>query len=140
MKRLALLFVAAAMLLPFEAEAQNSDGGYWSRRLVGYSNDGMPRYVRVYCRSDGYCYRPRRYATTTGRRVSIEYALIRDVNRALGWHLPTEGPRTLNGLILEHLEFIPDTNLCMRLGDYLFETLQIKDNMINNVKIQVLGD
>jgi Mg2+/Co2+ transporter CorB len=67
-------------------------------------------------------------------------ALIRDVNRALGWHLPTEGPRTLNGLILEHLEFIPETNLCIRLGDYLFETLQIKDNMINNVKIQVLGD
>jgi Mg2+/Co2+ transporter CorB len=67
-------------------------------------------------------------------------ALIRDVNRALGWHLPTEGPRTLNGLILEHLEFIPETNLCIRIGDYLFETLQIKDNMINNVKIQVLGD
>lgn len=67
-------------------------------------------------------------------------ALIRDVNRALGWHLPTEGPRTLNGLILEHLEFIPETNLCIRIGDYLFETLQIKDNMINNVKIQVLRD
>ncbi len=67
-------------------------------------------------------------------------ALIRDVNRAVGWHLPTEGPRTLNGLILEHLEFIPETNLCFRIGDYLFETLQIKDNMIINVKIQVLGD
>ncbi len=67
-------------------------------------------------------------------------ALIRDVNRALGWHLPTEGPRTLNGLILEHLEFIPETNLCIRIGDYLFETLQIKDNMVSNVKIQVLRD
>jgi Mg2+/Co2+ transporter CorB len=67
-------------------------------------------------------------------------ALIRDVNRALGWHLPTEGPRTLNGLILEHLEFIPEANLCIRLGDYLFETLQIKDNMVTNVKIQVLAD
>ena len=67
-------------------------------------------------------------------------ALIRDVNRAVGWHLSTEGPRTLNGLILEHLEFIPETNLCFRIGDYLFETLQIKDNMIINVKIQVLGD
>ena len=66
--------------------------------------------------------------------------LIRDINRALGWHLPTEGPRTLNGLILEHLEFIPETNLCIKIGDYLFETLQIKDNMIINVKIQVLGD
>ncbi len=67
-------------------------------------------------------------------------ALIRDINRSLGWHLPIDGPRTLNGLILEHLEFIPETNLCMRIGDYLFETLQIKDNMIINVKIQVLGD
>ena len=67
-------------------------------------------------------------------------ALIRDINRALGWHLPTDGPRTMNGLILEHLEFIPETNLCIKLGDYLFETLQIKDNMIVNVKIQVLRD
>ena len=67
-------------------------------------------------------------------------ALIRDVNRALGWHLPTEGPRTLNGLILEHLEFIPESNLCIRIGDYLIETLQIKDNMITNVRIEVLAD
>jgi hypothetical protein len=65
MKRLALLLVAAATLLPFQAAAQSSDGGYWSRRLVGYNSDGMPRYVRVYCRADGYCYRPRRYVTTT---------------------------------------------------------------------------
>ena len=67
-------------------------------------------------------------------------ALIRDVNRALGWHLPTEGPRTLNGLILEHLEFIPESNLCLQIDSYLLETLQIKDNMINNVKIQTTGD
>jgi Mg2+/Co2+ transporter CorB len=67
-------------------------------------------------------------------------ALIRDVNRAIGWHLQTDGPRTLNGLILEYLEFIPESNLCFRIGDYLFETLQIKDNMIINVKVQVLGD
>jgi hypothetical protein len=68
MRRLALLFFAAAMLLPFEAEAQSSDGGYWARRLVGYAQDGSPRYVRVYCRSAGYCYRPRRYASTQTRR------------------------------------------------------------------------
>ncbi|HEY6599357.1 MAG TPA: transporter associated domain-containing protein, partial [Pseudomonadales bacterium] len=67
-------------------------------------------------------------------------ALIRDINRAIGWHLQTDGPRTLNGLILEYLEFIPESNLCFRIGDYLFETLQIKDNMIINVKVQVLGD
>jgi Mg2+/Co2+ transporter CorB len=67
-------------------------------------------------------------------------ALLRDLNRALGWALPTDGPRTLNGLILEHLEFIPESNLCLRIGPYLFETLQIKDNMVSNVKVQELAD
>ena len=111
MKRLALLFVAAAMLLPFEAEAQSSDGGYWSRRLVGYSNDGMPRYVRVYCRSDGYCYRPRRYATTTTTHTRRDptrvYSYVRrdtddddrgghcrEVRRAVGdQHLTVDGAK-----------------------------------------------
>ena len=64
-------------------------------------------------------------------------ALLRDLNRTLGWELPASGPRTLNGLILEHLEFIPESNLCLRIGPYLIETLQIKDNMVSNVKIQV---
>jgi Mg2+/Co2+ transporter CorB len=67
-------------------------------------------------------------------------ALIRDVNRAMGWHLPTHGQRTLNGLILEHLEFIPESNLCLKIDSYLLETLQIKDNMIHTVKIQPIGD
>jgi len=62
-------------------------------------------------------------------------ALLRDINRALGWELPVAGPKTLNGLVLEHLETIPDSNLCLRLGDYLIETLQIKDNVIKSLKI-----
>lgn len=65
-------------------------------------------------------------------------ALIRDVNRALGWNLPLTGPRTLNGLILEYLELIPEANLCLRIDNYLIETLQIKDNMIVNVRIEAL--
>ncbi len=64
-------------------------------------------------------------------------ALLRDLNRTLGWELPVSGPRTLNGLILEYLEFIPESNLCVRIGPYLLETLQIKDNMISNVKVQL---
>jgi Mg2+/Co2+ transporter CorB len=67
-------------------------------------------------------------------------ALLRDLNRGLGWSLPTDGPRTLNGLILEHLEFIPESNLCLRIGPYLLETLQIKDNMVVNVKVQELAE
>ncbi len=62
-------------------------------------------------------------------------AVLRDINRALGWDLPTHGPKTLNGLVLEHLETLPDSNLCLRIGDYLIETLQIKDNVIKNLKI-----
>lgn len=62
-------------------------------------------------------------------------AVLRDINRALSWDLPTNGPKTLNGLVLEHLEAIPENNLCLRLDDYLIETLQIKDNVIKSLKI-----
>lgn len=62
-------------------------------------------------------------------------AVLRDINRALGWDLPTHGPKTLNGLVLEHLETLPESNLCLRIDDYLIETLQIKDNVIKNLKI-----
>ena len=62
-------------------------------------------------------------------------ALLRDINRGLGWELPTHGPKTLNGLVLEHLETIPDSNLCLKIDDYLIETLHIKDNVIKNIKV-----
>lgn len=66
-------------------------------------------------------------------------AVLRDINRALGWDLPTQGPKTLNGLVLEHLEALPENNLCLRIGDYLIETLQIKDNVIRTMKITYAG-
>ena len=62
-------------------------------------------------------------------------ALCRDINRSLGWTLPTTGPRTISGLILEHLEFIPETNVCLQIDRYLIETLQISDNVVNTVRI-----
>jgi Mg2+/Co2+ transporter CorB len=61
-------------------------------------------------------------------------AHLRDINKALRWHLPTDGPKTLNGLILEHLENIPDSNTSLRVGDYLLEILQVKDNMVKAVR------
>ncbi len=66
-------------------------------------------------------------------------AVLRDINRALGWELPTSGPKTLNGLVLEHLEAIPENNLCLKLDDYLIETMQIKDNVIKSLKITRVG-
>ena len=62
-------------------------------------------------------------------------AVLREVNRALRWDLPTHGPKTINGLVLEHLELIPESNLCLQIDEYRIETLQIKDNVVKNLKI-----
>ncbi len=63
-------------------------------------------------------------------------ANIREINKALDWDLPTDGPKTLNGLILEHLEDIPDANTGLKLGSYLLEILQIKDNQVITVHVR----
>lgn len=62
-------------------------------------------------------------------------AYIREVNKALHWHLPTDGPKTLNGLITEILESIPDANVCLEVSGYRMETLQICDNLVKTVRI-----
>lgn len=63
-------------------------------------------------------------------------ATIREINRALSWDLPTDGPKTLNGLIVEALESIPDNNVCTRIGDYLIETMQTKDNIVKTARVE----
>lgn len=62
-------------------------------------------------------------------------AYVRDINRALQWQLPTDGPKTLNGLITETLESLPDANICLVIGEYRLETLQIQDKFIKTVRI-----
>lgn len=57
-------------------------------------------------------------------------ANIREINKMLGWQLPTDGPKTLNGLIIEHLESFPDAPACLQLGTTRMEILQVKDNLI----------
>jgi Mg2+/Co2+ transporter CorB len=63
-------------------------------------------------------------------------ATIRALNRALSWQLPTGGPKTVNGLLLEHLETIPDPGTMVRVGNYEFEVLQIADNAIRTVRVR----
>jgi len=62
-------------------------------------------------------------------------AQIRLINRTLGWELPLDGPKTLNGLITEHLETIPETNVCLTIDSYRIEIIQIQDNMIRTAKL-----
>jgi Mg2+/Co2+ transporter CorB len=63
-------------------------------------------------------------------------ATIRALNRALGWQLPTSGPKTINGLLLEHLETIPDSGTMVRVGNYEFEVLQSGDNAVRTVRVR----
>jgi Mg2+/Co2+ transporter CorB len=65
-------------------------------------------------------------------------ASIRDLNRIMGWHLPTRGPKTLSGLIIEHLEFIPTQGTCLKIAGYPIEVIQIKDNRIKMARISPL--
>ncbi len=57
-------------------------------------------------------------------------AAVRTINKTLGWKLPTDGPKTLNGLIMEKLENIPETNVCLKIKSHRVEVLQIKDNVV----------
>lgn len=62
-------------------------------------------------------------------------AALRDVNRQLQWKLPADGPKTLNGLITEQLESIPETSVCLAVGPYRIEILQTKDNMVKSARV-----
>ncbi len=65
---------------------------------------------------------------------------VRDINKRLDWELPTEGPKTINGVILEHLEDIPEAGTSLRINGYTFEITQMVDNAVKKVKIFPLPD
>jgi Mg2+/Co2+ transporter CorB len=62
-------------------------------------------------------------------------ASVRTLNRKMGWTLPTTGPRTLNGLIVEQMETIPAPGQKLRIGDYSLEVLQVTDNAVKTVRL-----
>jgi len=63
-------------------------------------------------------------------------ANVRSLNRTMNWHLPTDGPKTLNGLILEQLQAIPENGIGLMLDDYPIEILQTGDNVVKTVRIR----
>ena len=60
---------------------------------------------------------------------------IRELNRALNWHLHADGPKTINGLVLEHLESIPRIGTCILVDGYPIEVLKTWQNAVKSVKI-----
>lgn len=74
-------------------------------------------------------------AQSDGSVVIDGSATIRDINRLLRWKLPTDGPKTMNGLILEYIEAIPPVGTGMRLEGYPVEILQTQSNRVESVKV-----
>ena len=70
-----------------------------------------------------------------GSQIIDGSASIRELNKLLGWHLPSEGPKTLNGLVTEALESIPDSPVCLKIGPYRLEILESGDNRVKSVRI-----
>ena len=60
---------------------------------------------------------------------------LRVLNRKLGFNFPLEGPKTINGLLLEHLEDIPEPGVAVKIADYPIEILQVQDTMVKVVRL-----
>ncbi len=67
-------------------------------------------------------------------------AHLREINRQLKWDLPTEGPKTLNGLLLERLEYIPETGTTLKIDDYLIEITQASENSVKMARLKLLQE
>jgi Mg2+/Co2+ transporter CorB len=60
---------------------------------------------------------------------------LRELNRKLGMHLPLDGAKTLNGLILDHLEDIPETGTSLKIAGYPIEVIQTQDRIVKVARI-----
>jgi Mg2+/Co2+ transporter CorB len=61
---------------------------------------------------------------------------IREINRSLNWELPTDGPKTLNGLILEHLEIIPEPGTSLMIANHPIEITKARNNAVQMTRIK----
>ena len=63
-------------------------------------------------------------------------ARIRDLNNYVGWNIYDDSSKTINGLVTEHLDQIPQANLCIEIDSYRFEIIEIENNFISKIKIK----
>lgn len=75
------------------------------------------------------------HAQEDGSHLVSGGANIRELNRSMHWHLPTDGPKTLNGLILEHLESIPAPGTSLLIDYYPIEIVQVAENAVKIARI-----
>ena len=65
---------------------------------------------------------------------------IRDLNNYVNWEIPETSSKTINGLITEYLDQIPQANLCIEIDNYRFEILELDDNLISKIKIKKVAN
>ena len=75
------------------------------------------------------------YQQQDGSILTDGNSKIRDLNNYLGWNILEDGPKTINGLITEYLDQIPQANLCIEIEGYRFEVLELDENLISKIKI-----
>ncbi|MGE3773145.1 MAG: HlyC/CorC family transporter [Gammaproteobacteria bacterium] len=75
------------------------------------------------------------YRQADGSFVVDGTANVRELNRAFDWTLPEHGPKTLNGLILEALEDIPDAGTSLRIGDYTLEVVHSSEHAVRSARV-----
>jgi Mg2+/Co2+ transporter CorB len=96
--------------------------------IVGqFTTDSPTRSTSIYKQDDGS------YLIDGGTH-------IREINRTLGIRLPTDGPRTLNGLILEHLEMIPETGTSLMIDEVPIEITRVSNNAVHMARLTPLRD
>ncbi len=63
-------------------------------------------------------------------------ANLRELVRTMHWELPTDGPKTLNGLIVEHLESLPEPGTSLMVAGYPIDVVQIQDNAVKTARVR----
>lgn len=76
------------------------------------------------------------YADPDGSYRMSGSVTLRSLNRSLGWKLPTDGPKTVNGLLLEKLENIPQAGRQVEIGGYLFEITETRSNAVKATRVR----
>ncbi|GAB5450494.1 MAG: HlyC/CorC family transporter [Halioglobus sp.] len=77
------------------------------------------------------------YAQRDGSYIIAGTATVRDINKHLHWELPTDGPKTLSGLILEYLESFPDASAGLTIDRYRLEILELEGNVVKAVRAKL---
>jgi Mg2+/Co2+ transporter CorB len=74
------------------------------------------------------------YPQRDGSFIISGSATIREINKTLQWQLPTDGPKTLSGMMLEHLESFPDARVGLKIEKWRLEILELQGNVIQAVR------